>query len=794
MIDGVIVVIQAVVFGILDLVIYAKVRRAKTKIREQKIFRRLAGLCALLQFSTAVDLISYRGIYVLSRPVQHGVCTIMLFFMTITAYSWYQYFNTNIYDRKKSGIIRNLVMLLPVVVVSVLSIISYWTKWVFYIDDNLKYHRGTLFFIQFICPYIYMIIAITRILRDFISRKEVNKIAREFVIFIIPSLLGAYIQVGLGIRAGYTQLGVSIGMILTYFELYIDEVMEVERLQSLEEVNKALTAKSNELVEAAKNQALQLREIRQLNYELQKQMSVVQSMSKVYFDSFLIDIDANTFEALVNIEAVQNIIGSSGEAQKALDAFCERMVLDENTEEIRKFVDLSTIRERLEGKNFITYDYIGATTGWSQLYIIAADRDEDGYLYSIIVASRLIHEEKEREEAQKKSLAEALEAAQHANRAKTVFLNNMSHDIRTPMNAIIGYTELANSHIDQRDVVLDYLGKISISSQHLLSLINDVLDMSRIESGKVTIDENAVLLTEIVQDVKTIAQSSISTKKLELTVNTQNVIHESIVTDKLRLNQVLLNILSNAVKFTPAGGKVALTVIEKPYPDSTKANYEFRIKDNGIGMSKEFLGHIFESFSRENSATVSGIEGTGLGMAITKKIVDIFGGSITVESEIGEGSEFIVDLVFKLSDKIEDTSKQNIREKYDFKGSRILLVEDNELNQEIAQTILEEAGFEVDVADDGTDAVRIIEESASNKYDVVLMDIQMPIMDGYEATRRIRSLDDPKKAGVIILAMTANAFAEDKEKAKQAGMNGHLAKPINIELLMAELNRFIIRL
>jgi len=549
-------------------------------------------------------------------------------------------------------------------------------------------------------------------------------------------------------------------------------------------------------------------------------------------------------------------------------------------------------------------------------------RREDGSPITFVGLFVDIDDEKKMEERlrkQKVDLEDALAAAQHANRAKTVFLNNMSHDIRTPMNAIIGFTSLAATHLDNKEQVQDYLSKITTSSNHLLSLINDVLDMSRIESGKVKIEEKETSLPEVMHDLKTIVQSDIASKQLDFYIDTADVVNENILCDKLRLNQILLNLLSNAMKFTKPGGIVSVRILQKEYAPAGWAAYEFQVKDTGIGMSKEFLAHVFEPFERESTSTISGIQGTGLGMAITKNIVDMMGGKISVVSEEGKGTIFTVALKFRtcsgtvrqevvpelkglralvadddfntcssvtrmlsiigmrpdwttsgkeavlrvkmageqndeyaayiidwlmpdmngievvrrirgiigdekpiiiltaydwsdieeearkagvtafcskpifLSElreilespftvnKQEDTESEN---EIFFNGKKILLVEDNEINQEIAVEILKEMGFIMDVAGDGSIAVDKVKSADYGQYDLILMDIQMPIMDGYEAARQIRALEDPILANIPIIAMTANAFEEDRKAAFDAGMNAHIAKPIDTQKLM----------
>ena len=393
------------------------------------------------------------------------------------------------------------------------------------------------------------------------------------------------------------------------------------------------------------------------------------------------------------------------------------------------------------------------------------------------------------------------------NRAETIFLNSISHDIRTPLNVIIGYTALASAHVNEAQEVKRYLSKIQTASKHLLLLVNDVLDMSHIESGTLKLEHAPVYFPDVLEDLKSIVQTDISAKQLEFHVDTKNMVHKNVITDKLRLNQVLLNILENAVKYTRPGGKICFQIQELKGQEPGFAKYEFRVKDTGIGMSEEFIAHIFEPFSREQTSTVSGIEGMGLGMAIVKKIVDRMGGTIAVKSRQGKGTEVIVILKFKVSSQPvanemralsrpeqmetflekEKAKQENLKEENSenpFKNKKILLAEDNELNQEIAVELLKEEGFILDTAEDGTIAVEKMRTAKPGQYDLILMDIQMPIMDGYEATRQIRKLKNPETANIPIVAITANAFEEDRQKALEAGMNEHVSKPIDLARLL----------
>ncbi len=516
---------------------------------------------------------------------------------------------------------------------------------------------------------------------------------------------------------------------------------------------------------------------------------VINSLSTIYSTIFQADIITHEYEILTSVPLMGMVVASKGTFDDVEDTIIETFMESEFREPLREFLDLNTLADRLEKVNTVTTDYKAPTGQWMQARFIVKRRDKNGRAVETLYVVRDITEESTRDLKQKEFLTQTLEAAQQANKAKTTFLNNMSHDIRTPMNAIIGFTTLAQMHLDDPAQVKDCLRKISTSSNHLLSLINSILDMSRIESGRVKLDEKAVHIPDLLHDLRTMIQSLVNSKNLNLFVDAQDVVHEDVLTDKLRLNQVLLNIVGNAIKFTQSGGDIMIRLMEKPCSLKHYATYEFSVKDNGIGMTKEFIGHIFDAFSREYSSTVSGIQGTGLGMTITKNIVDMMGGDIQVESEEGKGSLFRVTLNFRLVD--EPVKEEEKTKCYDYSGKRVLLVEDNELNREIAATILEETGMTVDSVEDGDIAVATIDKEPADKYDLILMDIQMPRMDGYTATREIRTLADNKKANIPIVAVTANVFEEDRKKVIESGMNGHIIKPISIEEIARVLDQIL---
>lgn len=614
--------------------------------------------------------------------------------------------------------------------------------------------------------------------------------------------------------------------------------------------------------------------------------------------------------------------------KESMDKFIQTFAYEEDQGRLRQAVSSENLKTELLEKDSYYFSFRIYADNRIQYYQMKAVRtnkwDEQK---KIIIGFRNTDEETRKEMKQKLLLEDALLQANKANKAKSVFLSNMSHDIRTPMNAIVGFTNLALNHIDHHEQVEAYLKKIMTSGNHLLSLINDILDMSRIESGKIRLDEKPCSLPEVLHGLRNILQADIHAKQLELYIDTVDVQDEEICCDKLRLNQVLLNLLSNSIKYTPAGGSVRLRITELPGAEEGFANYEFYIKDTGIGMSEEFVSHIFEPFERERNSTISKIQGTGLGMAITKNIIDMMKGTIEIKSKLDAGTEITVLFTFRLGTSpkpqqtisdlrncralvvdddfntcdsvsymleqfgmraewtlsgkeavlrthqavmrndnysvyiidwllpdmngievtrrirkevgedipvivltaydwsdIEDEAKEAgvtsfcskplfqselrnclhlalhpedaVKDKVGTKidpiyTGRILLAEDVDLNQEIAVAILSEAGFEVDIAENGKIAVDMLQQAELGYYQVILMDIQMPVMDGYEATKIIRTLDNKELASIPILAMSANAFEEDKQEALACGMNGHIAKPINVKTLFDTLSEIL---
>ena len=473
----------------------------------------------------------------------------------------------------------------------------------------------------------------------------------------------------------------------------------------------------------------------------------------------------------------------------------ERIIVEPFVQKYMEFFDIQTMAARLHNKESMSSEFKLKEGSWFLSMVVPQNYDKNGNVTSVLIANRDVTDEKMRELRQEEELREAKLKAECANKAKSSFLFNMSHDIRTPMNAILGYAQLMDDELNEKDLpkASEYLEKLQQSGNLLLSIINNVLDMARIESGRMEIDENYGRIEDIRQTLFEIFEDEAEKKNLALHY-TISVEHEHILTDVTKVKEILVNILSNAIKYTPSGGSVVINVDELACDEPGYMIARTRVSDTGIGMSQEYLTKIFDAFTRERNTTKSKIAGSGLGMSIVKKYVDLLGGTIDVESELGKGSTFTVTLKHRIADESYYVNK-HIEEPGTgseiLEGRNILLAEDNDLNAEIAEAILERAGLKIERVENGIQCVDRIMEMPAGTYDMILMDIQMPKMNGYKATQTIRHLPDKDKACIPIIAMTANAFEEDKREAIAAGMNAHIAKPIQVDNMLSILSEII---
>lgn len=632
-----IVAIQSIIFLLLTAYIYFKICMTKRIYRGKNIFRSLAASTTWVQlFSTLVLLHEYGlahfGGFILN------CFYIGMFIMTaqvaLFAFMYLLYLYDNTLEIKGKLLV---IYVLPSVMMALTSIASPWTHWVFYLDEQLVYHRGTLMILQLIFPYSYMLGGVIILLFTIFGKEKTRvRVLINSLLLIVPCMIGSLLQVGLDINGGYSMIGSCVSLVLLYIDMYVQENQRIEYLEGVE----------------------------QLNSELQ--------------------------------------------------------VLN-------------------------------------------------------------------------KSLEEARNSAQIANESKTRFLFNMSHDIRTPMNSITGFLRLIRKNIDDKEKIIEYLDKMEISSRYLLKLINNVLEMSRIESGNDVINEELWDAREFNDILTFVIEEQMEAKGIRFT-RSVDVVHDKVYCDSVKVQEIFFNILNNALKFTPKGGSVRMELTETESDRPGYAMYRTVITDTGPGISEEFLPHVFEKFMREKSSTESKIQGSGLGMSIVKRLAELLDGTVEIESTVGKGTRVIVCLPHRIATEEAVEEKENSEkriEQSNFKNKRVLLAEDNDMNSEIAIEILNEYGFDVERAEDGVICVYMIEHSEAGYYDLILMDVQMPNLDGYGAARQIRALSDPVKANIPIIAMTANAFAEDKQNALDAGMNGHLSKPIQITKLVETMSEIL---
>jgi len=661
-----------------------------------------------------------------------------------------------------------------VVIYSLLVVTSPVSHFLFYFDENLEYHHGTIYNFLFLLPILFMVYGLVRILVN--KNKVPAKAFWAIISFISITLIGVIVQI---ILSSY---------LLSYFSASVAALIILFALETPDYVK--LTETMQELENSR-------RKLERLKVRDDERSRTINSMMQVASWGLYFDSNGQIIDGLWSDEFF-HMLGYKREDfdDEAYDLWGNSLHPDDKEESLKAFQDgLVGVKEynqnfRLKNKDGEYHWYRGSgELVYDENGIV---KSYQGYIQNIDIevahtklaqdrAETLIELEKSQD-----MLKEAVAEAEQANRAKSQFLSNMSHDIRTPMNAIVGFTDLAIESIDDSELVKDYLKRIQVSSNHLLMLINDILDMSRIESGKVALKPEKVDLCELIDNMKDMFKKDADTHELEYIQDVDGISDRIVMCDKLRLNQVLMNCMGNSIKFTPAGGSVKICVKQ----DFESNIYHFTISDTGIGMNKEFIKHIFEPFERERTSTISKTEGTGLGMSITKSVVDMMDGKIWIESERGVGTTYFIDLPFEicsLDDLNNDISKEEkeeatFEEKAEFlKGKHFLLVDDNKTNRMVAKGVLGFYGMTIEEAEDGNQAIELYTNAMPDQFDLILMDIQMPVMGGYETADYIKNMSDVKKAAIPILAMTANAFEEDKKQCLEHGMVGHIAKPFKKE-------------
>ncbi|MDD5801681.1 MAG: ATP-binding protein [Solobacterium sp.] len=647
-----------------------------------------------------------------------------------------------------------IIISLPVMLTVVLLILSYPFGIIFAVDNLGNYTRGPLYsFFYFVLANGYTIFTFVSFPFRFFRTNDKKKksVMYDTLIFYLPVVIGSIIQMH-----NYYFPGCNIGLTTSVLFILIRGLEEEVEVKTA-----SLELKNNELKEALE--------------KANDNRDVITAIGKMYIAIYDINLDEGTYTVVHGISNVYRDFGDVGKTLDAISVIMNSIVSDEYKGAMAKFFDLHTLKDRLKDTNTVHADYKASDGRWISARFVVKTRNGDGSAHEVLYIPRVITSEKIKELEYQEEIVRSNLEAKKANLVKTDFLRRMSHDIRTPINGIIGMTNIAEHYSDDLKKQEECRRKVKNASNFLLELVNNVLDMSKLESGAMELDEVTFDFVKLLREVENITKMNGDNKGVRVTSDYSNTRECMVIGSPLHVKQIILNIASNAVKYTNDGGSVNLSV-EETFNDGETVTYKMECRDNGIGMSKEFLEHAFEPFSQEKYGARTNYTGTGLGLAITKQLVDLMGGSISVSSELGNGSTFTYIQSFKLVD--EKTTDNDAVENVSLDGRNVLVVDDNLINQEIARFVFEEKGAVVTCADNGDDALN---KFKNNKYDLIVMDIMMPIMGGYEATRRIRAIDKD----VLIFAMSANAFSDDVKKSLAVGMNEHLSKP----LVMDDLNR-----
>lgn len=899
-------------------------KKKRTELKAT-IFYRIIICVVALCITALIGKLCEDSVITLPDSVIYFLCQLYFISISMCSISWIMYELAVLRKDQPTSNKGRWVIAVPFLVMTFLLLPTQWTHLVFYISEGHMIKCG-LWGIQYVILGAYIIYYAVILIYQLVKNPAWNPYVRGLTVFLFIVLLFIILQYRHGGTNICTLFGLSV--FYSYIELYTVDIFKLEKAQlehdallSQAENSKMLTMVNSELSSAQRS----LKKSLELS---NRQLNIIRSMTSFYYCVYVIDLEKNEAQQLSDNAGIQDLSSGIINASELFDIMCRELPLPEFKEGVCEFLELSTIQERLRNKLVITTEFRSESSGWSQAYFVAGEKNEDGSLQTVQFALRSINDEKEkqysmqkemrqqyaivsalsrefqdvflmdldadtsvtlklngkvldkdqrgarkydatwdyyikkyvhpddaditrsvvdsrnvkrmlaerdeyihmyriilpdgvhsyqatfrllfvdntkqiivgfrniddiiREEQQKQQVLEkALEDSKRANAAKTSFLNNMSHDIRTPMNAIMGFTELLSIHGDNKELRERYLQSIRVSEEHLLNLINNVLEMSRIESGSEIVNDELTDIELLFKNAGIIFDNEY--KKHDFTVKRDfNIAHRYCIVDRTKVNEIFMNIISNSIKYTRRGGTISISVSETDSAEPGIANYKTVISDTGIGMSKEFLPHIFDSFSREKNTTESSIPGTGLGMGIVKHLVELLNGTIEVESELGKGTAITVIIPARIvedCEPIEQLSTEAAPER--LMGKRVLLAEDNALNAEIAMELFSENGFLIERAVNGEVCVEMIAGAPNGYYDFIMMDVQMPGMNGLEATRAIRALDDEAKASIPIIAMTANAFDQDRKQALEAGMNGFVTKPIDIGVLVRTISSVV---